>query len=405
MANRVVMPKLTDTMEEGVLRKWYKKEGEFIESGDPIAEVETDKAIMDLEAFASGVLRKILVVEGTTVPSGKLIAIIAREDEVIDDILAEMSSKTTEKKAGHQEEVAILPQAIETATVVEKGAIWISPLARKMAEEHQIEIANLKGSGPGGRITQKDVEQAIAMRGVMTSARLDRPAGGLHSLPPLGLSMLRKAVVRRMTESKGPVPHFYVVAEIDMEKAIAFKDKMKADGNKLTLTEIFLKATALTLRKFPAYCSSYQGDAVRIAERIDVGFAVGIPDGVITPVITDCDKKSLTALSEEVRDKIHRAAEKKLAPSEYTGAVFSISNLGMYRSVESFSAIITPPESGVLAIGSVIEKPVVRHHAVAIGKTVKMTLSTDHRVADGVLAAQFLLELTEILQNPESLTD
>jgi pyruvate dehydrogenase E2 component (dihydrolipoamide acetyltransferase) len=404
MANRVVMPKLTDTMEEGVLRKWHKKEGEFIESGDPIAEVETDKAIMDLEAFASGFLRKILVSEGAVVPSGELIAIIAREDESIDDILAEITCKTTGEKAGYQEETTVLPHAIEIVPVVEKGAVWISPLARRMAEESGIDIATIRGSGPGGRITQRDVEQMIAGRGVTTSALPDQPAGGLSSLPPLGLSMFRKAVAKRMMESKGPVPHFYVVAEIDMEKAIAFKDKMKADVAKLTFTEIFLKATALTLRKFPAYRSSYQGDSVLVAERVDVGFAVGIPDGVITPVITDCDQKTLSALSEEVRDKINRAQEKKLAPSEYTGAIFSISNLGMYRSVESFSAIITPPESGVLAIGSVVEKPVVRNHAVAIGKRVKMTLSTDHRVADGVLAAQFLSELTEILQNPERLS-
>ena len=212
--------------------------------------------------------------------------------------------------------------------------------------------------------------------------------------------MFQKAVARRMVASKAPVPHFYVVSEIDMEAAIAFKTRMNEQGIKLTLTEIFLKAAALTLRKFPAYRSSYQGDVFRVSQNINIGLAVSTPDGVITPVITDCDKKEMAALSKEVREKIERAQARKLAPSEYAGAVFSISNLGMY-AVESFSAIITPPESGVLAIGSVIEKPVVRNQTITVGKTVKVTLSTDHRVADGVLAAQFLSEFNSILQQPE----
>ena len=405
MANRVVMPKLTDTMEEGVLRKWYKKEGEFIESGDPIAEVETDKAVMDLEAFASGILKKIFVPEGITVSAGHLIAIIAREDEDIDAMLVQETPKVTEKPEREKEAVG---EKMERP-VGEGSSFRISPLAKKMAEEHRIDTATLKGSGPAGRITQKDIEKVIAAgEGESVSTSLPHPTEAVRSLPPSGsallpLSMMRKTIAKRIVESKAPVPHFYVVSEIDMEKALEFKSQMGQNGVRLKMTEIFLKAAALTLRKFPAYRSSYFGDFIRISERINVGFAVGIEDGVITPVICDCDQKSLPMISEEARDKIKRAADKGLAPWEYTGAIFSISNLGMY-DVESFSAIITPPESGVLAIGSILEKPVVRDQTITIGKTIKVTLATDHRVADGLLAAQFLLEFKRILQNPEQLT-
>lgn len=220
--------------------------------------------------------------------------------------------------------------------------------------------------------------------------------------PPtvIELSMMRKAVAKRMVQSKAPVPHFYVTSEIEMGKILTFRDEMeKESGIKLTLTDLFLKAVALTLQKFPSYRSVYLGDRVRIAEDIDVGLAVGVPDGVITAVIRRCDHKTLSEISQEVKDKVKRAREKGLKPEEYTGAVFSVSNLGMY-DVESFSAIITPPEAGVLAIGSVLEKPIVSDRQIVIGKTVKVTLATDHRVADGVQAAEFLKELKRMIHNP-----
>jgi len=213
--------------------------------------------------------------------------------------------------------------------------------------------------------------------------------------------MMRKAIAKRMVQSKAPVPHFYVTSEIDMGKILSFKEEMEkqAEGTKLTLSELFLKAVALTLQKFPGYRSIYQGDRVQIAKQIDVGLAIGVPDGIITAVIRNCDQKTLSQISQEAKDKIKRAREKGLKPEEYTGAIFSVSNLGMY-DVESFSAIITPPESGVLAIGSVLDKPVVANGKIEIGRTVKVTLSTDHRVADGVQAAEFLKELKRIIQNP-----
>ncbi len=392
MANRVVMPKLTDTMEEGVVLRWYKKEGERVESGEAIAEIETDKAVMDLEAFASGIVKKILEPEGSKVPSGNLIAIIAAEDEEIDEILAQVSNKIDVGAYGH---TPLPPKETERPALLEKGALLqASPFARKMAKEHGIDLSSVTGSGPGGKITQKDIEQRMGETPVSV---VPEGVGEIKEL-----SILRKAVAKKMVQSKGPIPHFYVVSEIDMENLLVFKEEMVRNGIKLTVTELFIKAVALTLRKFPAYRSCYLGDSVRIANSIDVGFAIGIPDGVITAVVFDCDHKTLSAISDEVRDKIKRAQEKGLSPSEYTGAVFSISNLGKY-DVESFSAILSPPESGVLAIGSILEKPVVSKGEIRIGKTVKVTLSTDHRVADGVLAAQFLSELKAILQNPKQM--
>ncbi|HLG21445.1 MAG TPA: dihydrolipoamide acetyltransferase family protein [Candidatus Manganitrophaceae bacterium] len=420
MASRVVMPKLTDTMEEGVLLKWYKREGEKVESGDPIAEVETDKAIMDLEAFASGTLKKILVPAGHVVPSGDLIALIAGEDEDVEEILSHETPprmrKREEKGAPSAKEpkemttpqVEVSPQ--EAAALQEKGVkeakpappppaegeVKASPLARKMAEEGGIDLRTIKGTGPGGRITQRDVESAAL------APTEKPPIAGVPSLEgeEIVLSMMRKSIAKRMVQSKAPVPHFYVTSEIDMGKILAFREEMEREsGVKLTLSDLFLKAVALTLQKFPSYRSVFQGDRLRVAKQIDVGLAIGTEEGVITAVIRDCDHKTLSEISQEVKDKVKRAREKRLRPEEYTGSVFSVSNLGMY-DVESFSAIITPPESGVLAIGSVLEKPVVTDGKIGIGKTVKATLSTDHRVADGVQAAEFLKELKRIIQNP-----
>lgn len=426
MANRVVMPKLTDTMEEGVLLKWYKHEGEKVESGDPIAEVETDKAVMDLEAFASGTLKKILVPEGYVVPSGDLIALIAREDENIDEVLSQETKprmRRREQKGAPEKEKIPLPQAEESPQEearplavsppakeaprraaprrAEAEEIKASPLARKIAQERGIDLKTIKGTGPGGRITQRDVEEATAPAPVAPTVGQVRPQTAAPEGEEVELSMIRKAIAKRMAQSKAPVPHFYVTSEIDMGKILAFRDEMETspDGIKLTLSELFLKAVALTLQKFPSYRSIYQGDRVRIVKSIDVGLAVGIPDGVITAVIRDCDHKTLGQISSEVRDKVKRAREKGLKPEEYTGAIFSVSNLGMY-DVESFSAIITPPESGVLAIGSILQKPVATDGKIEAGRTVKVTLSTDHRVADGVQAAEFLKELKRIIQNP-----
>src|SRR5581483_6649366 len=340
MASRVVMPKLTDTMEEGVLLKWYKKEGDKVESGDPIAEVETDKAVMDLEAFASGTLKKILVPEGNVVPSGDLIALIAREDEDIKDVLSHETMPRMRKRdqqggtqpaGGTQEKQKTpLPQGEvspqEEATP--EGApsrgdgkrppaaprpkegpakaearpageeIKISPLARKMAEERGIDLSGIKGSGPGGRITQKDIESAPQREAAPQPAEPIRGKTEAPAAAPAGqtveLSMMRKAIAKRMVQSKAPVPHFYVTSEIDMGKILSFKEEMEkqAEGTKLTLSELFLKAVALTLQKFPGYRSIYQGDRVQVAKQIDVGLAIGVPDGIITAVIRNCDQKT-----------------------------------------------------------------------------------------------------------------
>ncbi|MFQ5596432.1 MAG: dihydrolipoamide acetyltransferase family protein [Nitrospiria bacterium] len=427
MANRVVMPKLTDTMEEGVLLQWYKKEGDAVESGDPIAEVETDKAVMDLEAFASGTLKKILVPPGHIVPSGDLIALIARDDEDITALLKKETMPRT-RKAGESGAPATPVQektedkAAETsAPVPRNGAeeakmqtegtpdpsvsmgqmdseIKASPLAKKIAAERHIDLSRIKGSGPGGRIIQRDLE------GFDTLPLRPQAAAPLSEAERVELTQLRKAIAKRMSQSKAPVPHFYVTSEIDMGKVLPLRDALGKDGEepKPSLSDLFIKGTALTLRKFPAFRSSYGGDHLKVSQTVDIGLAIGLPEGVITAVIRNCDQLTLSQISAEVKDKVARARVKKLKPEEYTGAVFSISNLGMY-DVESFSAIITPPEAAVLAIGSIIEKPVVSNGEIAIGHIMKVTLSTDHRIADGLQAAEFLKVLKRTMENPLSL--
>jgi len=483
VANRVVMPKLTDTMEEGVLLQWYKKEGDAVESGDALAEVETDKAVMDLEAFASGTLKKILVEPGYIVPSGDLIALIARDDEDIEALLAkekmprtrkvgeegkaaapaEEASDETKRPSPQQEETqsetATAPEAKPKAEIAkektpptpkvgdeEKAAapeeeepaktkspspqqeetqsettsepeakpkaakapsvpiahtdseIKASPLAKKIAAERQIDLSQIQGSGPAGRIIQRDLE------GLAASAPVSTGAAPLNEAERVELTMLRKAIASRMIQSKAPVPHFYVTSEIDMGKVLPLREALQKDGDtpRPSMSDLFIKATALTLRKFPAFRSSYAGDHLKVSNAIDIGLAIGMPEGVITAVIRNCDQKTLSQISLEVKDKVARARVKKLKPEEYTGAVFSISNLGMF-DVESFSAIITPPEAAVLAIGSILEKPVVSNGEIVIGKIMKVTLSTDHRVADGLQAAEFLKALKATMENPLSL--
>ncbi len=394
MASRVVMPKLTDTMEEGVLLKWYKKEGERVESGDPIAEVETDKAVMDLEAFASGILKKILVEPESVVPAGDLIAIIAREDESIDEILAKESPPRARKR-GAAEKVAPTATASKPAErekpeerPAPPGEVKASPLAKRIAEERGIDLSKVAGTGPGGRITQKDI----------TGQPLETGAQSYEEYEP---SQIRKAIAKRMVASKAPVPHFYVTSEIDMTRTVTFMEELAepAQGVKVTLTSILVKACAIALKKFPMFRASYVDGRIRIYDRYDVGIAVGMEDGLLIAVLRGCDRKTLGQIAIESKELVRRARAKALKPQEYTQEVFAISNLGMY-DVESFSAIITPPDSSALAVGSLIERPVVKEGVVSIAKTMKVTLSVDHRVADGVQAAQFLQEVKRILENP-----
>ncbi|TKB90627.1 MAG: 2-oxo acid dehydrogenase subunit E2 [Nitrospira sp.] len=390
MASRVVMPKLTDTMEEGVLLEWKKREGDPVQAGEALAEIETDKAVMDLEAFASGILRKILVQNGETVESGKLLGVIGEADEDITEALSDkvMPVASTSAKPAAASTTAPGTSPLRTG----EQRVIASPRAKALATERGIDLSTVIGTGPGGRIVEEDVANA---RGAATSAM---PAGTDQPL-----SQMRKAIARATVQSKAPVPHFYLTREIDMEAAEQFRRQFKKDRQSHpSLTDLLIKAVALALRKHSGLNVSYVGEAIRQYERVDIGVAVGMEDGLITPVIRDCGAKTLEVISAESRALIERAKQKRLQPHEYSGATFSISNLGMF-GVDSFLAVLISPQAASLAVGAVRDVPVIVGGAVKAGRRMQVTLSCDHRAIDGVIGAKFLTELKRILEHPQEL--
>jgi len=393
MASRVVMPKLTDTMEEGVLLAWKKREGDTIQAGEALAEIETDKAVMDLEAFASGILRKILVQEGATVMSGTLIGVIGEADEDITSALTDRI--TAAPTAGGGAKISAPPAtgpAPASSRSQEGTRVPASPRAKALAAERGIDISTISGTGPGGRIVEEDVVKAQAPPPQILPAGTDQP-----------LSQMRKAIARATTQSKAPVPHFYLTSEIDMEQAERFRDQFKQ--NRIThpsVTDLLIKAAALALTRHPEINVSFTGQAIRRHTHIDIGIAVGIEDGLITPVIRNCGAKSLDNISTESRTLIERARNKRLQPQEYADATFSISNLGMF-DVENFIAVLIPPQAASIAVGSIRDAAIVKDGAVKAGRRMKVTLSCDHRALDGVQGAGFLKELKRILEHPSEL--
>jgi len=389
MASRVVMPKLSDTMEEGVLLAWKKHEGDQVQAGDVLAEIETDKAVMDLEAFASGILRKILVQGGETVPSGALIGVIGEPDEDISgaltDPIAVAPATQGSTKTSATPSSGPLPQ---TPIVPESHRPMASPRAKALAAERGIDLSTLTGTGPGGRIVEDDIVKA-APKMKPTLAGTDYP-----------LSQMRKAIAKATIQSKAPVPHFYLTVEIDMEQAEQFRGQIKQNRQRsASITDLLIKALALALSRHPEINVSYTGDAIRRHARIDIGVAVGMEDGLVTPVIRNCGAKTLEDISTEARTLIDRAKQKRLHPEEYTGATFTISNLGMYE-VDSFIAVLIPPQAASLAVGAIQDVPVVRMGRATTGRRMKVTLSCDHRALDGVQGAEFLKTLKRIIEHP-----
>ena len=393
MASRVVMPKLTDTMEEGVLLAWKKREGDPVQAGEALAEIETDKAIMDLEAFASGILRKILVQDGATVMSGTLIGVIGGADEDITSALTDTITATPSVGDGTRANVPPAAGSATTPPVRSGEARFIaSPRAKSLATDRGIDLSTITGTGPGGRIVEEDVVKAQAPPTQILPAGTDEP-----------LSQMRKAIARATTQSKAPVPHFYLTTEIDMEQAERFRDQFKQ--NRTThpsVTDLLIKAAAIALTRHPEINVSFTGLAIRRHARIDIGIAVGIDDGLITPVIRNCGVKSLVDISTESRTLIDRAREKRLQPQEYSDATFSISNLGMFE-VENFIAVLIPPQAASIAVGAIRDAPVVKDGTVKAGRRMKVTLSCDHRALDGVQGAGFLKEFKRILEHPSEL--
>jgi pyruvate dehydrogenase E2 component (dihydrolipoamide acetyltransferase) len=394
-------------MEEGVLVKWHKHEGDPVSSGDVVAEVETDKAVLELEAYTDGVLRKTLVDEGARVPVGTLLGVIAEEGEAIEALTAEGSAGVA-VDVGRGEPPFAPPQPPESlqASVLAQVArstapaaaaplptTKASPLARKLAEQRGVDLRTIQGTGPGGRIVERDVEAAASRAPAVSPT----PTVGERREP---LSLMRATIAKRMAESKATVPHFYVTTEIDAGPLLEVKGRFADTGApKIGVTELLVKAMAQALVAVPRVNASFADNAVVFRQGAHVGVAVALEDGIITPVARDADKKSVGQIAEDLADLTSRARRKALKPEEYQGAGISLSNLGMFR-VDEFSAIITPPEAAVLAVGRIVQTPVVRDGRLEPGHRMRMTLSADHRVIDGVIAAKYLEEVAARLENP-----
>ncbi len=393
MATKVVMEALSPTMEEGRIASWLKHEGDTVEAGDILAEVETDKAIMELQARGHGVLRKILLAEGGTTEVGSLVAVIAAEGEDIADLLSGTGDGTGTAERG-EAPAAPTPEPRAVAAPVADGAtarVKASPLARRLAAERGVDLAAVTGSGPGGRIVKRDLEGA----GMPAAATL--PSGGYEDVVP---SQLRKTIARRLVQSLGPVPHFFLTTEVDMERAAEARASLNALGDtKISFNDIIVKVTAAALQQHRECNAWWQDDVIRYFNEVHISMAVATDDGLITPVIRNAHAKSLREIAVETRALAGRARERKLTPPEYTGGTFSISNLGMF-GIDEFTAVINPPEAGILAIGAIAEKPVFHDGAVTARRRMRVTMSCDHRVIDGATGARFMQTLTRMLENP-----
>jgi pyruvate dehydrogenase E2 component (dihydrolipoamide acetyltransferase) len=390
MANKVVMPKLSDTMEEGVIVQWHKKEGDLVSSGDVLAEVETDKAIVELQAYANGILRKILVPEQGKALVGKLIAVIGKPDEDISATLKE-AEQISEVKPQESKIPAKAPTIkAEQIQPPPSGKIIASPLAKRLAEEAGLDLALVIGTGPEGRITEKDVNQYLADHAPKSGDYTEKEP-----------SQMWKAIARKMVESKSPVPQFYVTTEIEMDEVFRTKKAMTEinPDEKVTITDILMKAVARTLESHREMNVSYSNGNIRYHQKINIGIAVALDDGLIVPVVKDCAQKPLFQISKEAQELIQKAKNRTIQPSEYSGGTFTISNLGMFP-VSHFIAIVTPPESAILAVGMTQEKPVVKEGQIGIRQIMAVTLSCDHRVIDGAMAAVFLKDLKQRLEQP-----
>ena len=422
----VTMPRLSDTMSEGSVGRWLKKPGDAVADGDIIAEIETDKATMELQAFESGTLQKILVPEGQTVPIGQTIAIIG------DGAAPEEATAPTEQQSAALPQKAAAPAAPDATTEAQSQAaqppagqsngqtgaerIKASPLARRMADERGIDLRQVQGTGPGGRIIKENIESfqpsaaPAAIPAAPAPAAPQRVAGPTPNPEAEPLSRIRRAIARAMNDSKPGVPHIYVTVEIDMGAAMQLRKQINDSGAsdvKVSVNDLVVKAAAKALVKLPAVNNSFSTTAegqpglVKNAG-VNVSVAVALDDGLIAPVIKDADKKSIGTIAAEVKDMAARARDGKIKQNEIEGATFQVTNLGMYGVVE-FGSIITVPQSASLAVGAVRQVPVVRNGEIVVGEVMNVTLSADHRIVDGAVAAQYLQELRRLLESPMSL--
>ncbi len=435
MAETISMPKLGFDMQEGVLIRWVKNEGENVNKGDVLAEIETDKATVEVESSASGVVRKLLVEAGSVVPVGDPIAVVGSADEKIEETPTKVAEAPAEKKTDEQkgEEIKTEPEkpedgrqkaeakaeekpaapakpeptpSAQAPAPAQEGPLKASPLAKKIARDNNLDLSRLQGTGPGGRVVRKDVEAALA--GGAQQAEPGKPAAAPTPVAvtaedqTIQLTKLRQAIARRMGESKTTVPHFYVTHEYNVGALMALRKQINdylPEDEKLSVNDFIIKAVALTLREFPNLNASFAGDKVIHHGAVNVGIAVAVEGGLLTVVNRNTDQQPLRALSADVKRMVAGAREGKVRPNDIEGSTFSISNMGMF-DVENFAAIINPPEAGIIAVGSARQVPVVENGEIKIGWRMKATISVDHRVSDGAEAAQFMQKLAEFLENP-----
>ena len=395
MAEIIRMPKMSDTMEEGVISSWLKKVGDQVKSGDILAEVETDKATMELESYDDGVLLHIGIKNGESVPVNGVIAIIGEKDEDIKEILKEEETKEEETK---EEETITIP---EINDISKDNRLKASPLAKKIAEEKGINLTNIKGSGDGGRIVKKDIENDKEIISSRNSTNIILPKTiGEESFDEVPISQMRKTISKRLSESKFSSPHFYITMEINMDNCIEGRKKINETSEvKISFNDIIIKATAAALRKHPMVNSSYLENKIRTNHHIHIGVAVAVKDGLLVPIIKFADNKSLSHISLEVKNLANKAKNKNLQPSDWEGNTFTISNLGMF-GIDEFTAIINPNDSCILAVGGIKNTPIIKNGEIVPGNLMKVTLSCDHRIVDGASGSAFLQTLKELIEDP-----
>ena len=418
MAEVIYMPKLSDTMSEGVVAEWHKKVGDTVKNGELLAEIETDKATMEFESFYDGVLLHIGVAKGETAPVNSLLAIIGAKGEDVKALISEAPSadkpadKSAEKvieekavvEAAPKSVVAATPQPAPVLSNSSNGRVLASPLAKKLAEEKGIEISFVNGTGEGGRITKRDVEHYVPYTGsTSNNSSNNSVSSNTESYIDEPISQMRKTIARRLAESKFTAPHFYLTVSLDMDNAIAARKSLNSEeGVKVSFNDMVIKAVAMALKKHPNVNSSWLGEVIRRNAHVHIGVAVAVEDGLLVPVVRFADSKGFTAIGAEVRDLAQRAKDKKLQPSDWEGNTFTISNLGMF-GIEEFTAIVNPPDSCIMAVGGISQVPVVKNGQVVPGNIMKVTLSCDHRVVDGATGASFLKTFKQYMENPVSM--
>ena len=432
MAEIIRMPKMSDTMEEGVIATWLKKVGDDVKSGDILAEVETDKATMELESYDDGTLLHIGVKDGDSVPVDGVIAIIGEKDENVKSILEELENNSSEEDDPKPEEnfqpddtteeTEIHKEDIETSFdkgVVEEdiaiedssnnsdlsdSRVKASPLAKKLADEKGISLSNIKGSGDGGRIVKQDIENYSDIKSSESeSKKQDITLPTIYSeesFEEIPVSQMRKTISKRLAESKFSAPHFYLTMEINMDNCIEGRKKINETSEiKISFNDIILKACAVALRKHPMVNASFLTDKIRVNNHVHIGVAVAVDEGLLVPVIKFADNKSLSHISTEVKMLANKAKNKQLQPTDWEGNTFTISNLGMF-GIDEFTAIINPNDSCILAVGGIKNTPIIKNGEIVPGNIMKVTLSCDHRIVDGALGASFLQTLKELIEDP-----